>query len=121
MKIVHNAVFPGYLFCRFDMNLKLPVISSHAVEYVVSLNGLPMAIPDVQIEHIRRAVEAGALPAPYVQVGERVRVEFGPLAGLEGILVRRESRGRLVVSVDLLQRSVSLEIDEDHVGSCVHG
>jgi transcriptional antiterminator RfaH len=115
MKIVNNAVFPGYVFCRFDINMKLPVISSCAVEYIVNLNGLPAAIPDVQIEHIRRAVEAGALPAPYVKVGERVRVEFGALAGVEGVLVRSASHGRLIISVDLLQRSVSLEVEEDLV------
>jgi transcription antitermination factor NusG len=117
MKTVDKAVFPGYLFCRFDIGKKLPVISSPAVEYIVSLNGMPESIPEEQIVHIRRAVEAGALPAPYFGVGERVRVQCGALAGVEGVLVRGASRGRLVVSVDLLQRSVALEIDEDQLAA----
>jgi len=115
MKTVDNPVFPGYIFCRFDANRKLPVISSNAVEYIVGTSGVPAPIPEEQIAHIRRAVEAGALPAPYLEVGDRVRVQFGPLAGVEGVLVRDASRGRLVVSVDLLQRSVAVEIDEDQV------
>jgi transcription antitermination factor NusG len=115
MKIVDKPVFPGYLFCRFDTSKKLPVISSHAVEYIVGVNGVPAPIPEEQIAHIRRAVEAGAIPAPYLEVGERVRVQLGALAGVEGVLVRDASRGRLVVSVDLLQRSVAVEIDEDQV------
>ena len=115
MKAVDNPVFPGYIFCRFDAGKKLPVISSPAVEYIVGISGAPYPIPDEQLEAIRRTVEAGARPTPYVKVGEKVRVEFGALAGVEGVIVRTGRRGCFVVSVDLLERSVSLEINEDQV------
>jgi transcriptional antiterminator NusG len=114
-KAIENVIFPGYLFCRFDLRQKLSIISSHSVEYLVGVAGVPSEISDRDICNIRRAVEAGARPAPYLSVGDRVRVEFGVLAGMEGILSRRASGDRLVISIDLLQRSVSLEVSQDQV------
>jgi len=115
MKIIENAVFPGYLFCRFDLRHKVSVISSHSVEYLVSVAGVPSEIPENDMRNIRRAVEAGARPMTYFKAGQRVRVEVGSLAGIEGLLLRCPSGDRLVISIDLLQRSVSLEISKDHV------
>ncbi len=79
------------------------------------MRGMPVPIPDQQIADIRRALEAGARPAPYFKTGARVRVEFGALAGVEGVLARDATTGRLIVSIDLLQRSVTLHIDEHQV------
>jgi transcription antitermination factor NusG len=115
MKVVQNVAFPGYLFCRFDPHKKVPIISSLAIEYIVGSRGMPEPIPDRQIADIRRALEAGARPAPYFRTGQRVRVEYGALAGVEGVLIRDASTGRLIVSIDLLQRSVTLCIDEHQV------
>jgi transcription termination/antitermination protein NusG len=115
MKIVEHVAFPGYLFCRFDPRKKLPVISSCAIEYIVGTRGMPAPIPDQQIADIRRALEAGGRPAPYFKVGQRVRVEYGALAGVEGLLARDASTGQLVVSIDLLQRSVAVYIEEHQV------
>jgi transcription termination/antitermination protein NusG len=115
MKVIENVAFPGYLFCRFDPHKKIPVISSPAIEYIVGTRGMPEPIPDHQIASIRRALEAGARPAPYFRIGQRVRVEYGALAGIEGVLARDASTGRLIISIDLLQRSVALQIDEHQV------
>jgi transcription antitermination factor NusG len=115
IKVIENVAFPGYLFCRFDPTKKLPVISSRAIEYIVGTRGVPAPIPDQQIADIRRALEAGARPAPYFRAGQRVRVEYGALAGVEGVLARDASTGQLVVSIDLLQRSVAVSIDEHQV------
>ena len=115
MKVIENAVFPGYLFCRFDLKQKVSVISSHSVEYLVGVGGVPSEIPEKDMRDIRRAVGAGARPVRYFTVGERVRVEFGSLAGVEGILLRSSTGNRLIVSIDILQRSVSLEVSKDHV------
>jgi len=113
MALVEAPAFPGYVFCRLDVQKKIPVLSSPAVEYIVSFAGHPVTVPDDEIESVRRAVEAGARPRHYLNVGQRIRIEYGPLAGLEGVLERNEKEHRIVVSVHLLQRSVSVEIDCD--------
>jgi transcription antitermination factor NusG len=115
MKVIENAAFPGYLFCRFHLEQKVSVISSHSVQYLVGVGGVPSEIPEKDICNIRRAVEAGARPTPYFKAGQCVRVEFGSLAGVEGILLRCSGGDRLVISIELLQRSVSLEVSKDHV------
>jgi len=115
MAVVQAPVFPGYVFCRLDAQNKVPVISSPAVEYIVSFAGQPATVPDEEIEAVRRAVEAGGLPRSYLSIGQRIRIEYGSLAGLEGVLERNGKENRIVVSVHLLQRSVSVEIDEDQI------
>jgi transcription antitermination factor NusG len=115
MTVIQTPVFPGYVFCRLNPNRKVPVLSTPAVEYIVSFDGVPAIVPEEEIEAVRRAIEAGAVPRSYLAVGQRIRIEYGSLAGLEGILERTGKENRLVVSVHLLQRSVSVEIDDDQV------
>jgi transcription antitermination factor NusG len=115
MKMVETVLFPGYLFCQFDLQRKLPVISSTAVQYVVSVDGAPANIADDLIASIRLAAEAGARPVPYLKAGQRVRVQFGPFAGTEGVFVSEAGKGQLIVSIDLLQRSIALHIDREMV------
>lgn len=114
VKTVENVVFPGYLFCRFDFRKKNLVLGSYGIQHIVGIHGVPMPIPDQQISDVRRTVEAGGRPTPFT-VGQRVRVEVGPLAGVEGVLVRDAAHKRLVVSVALLQRSVTIHVTEDQV------
>jgi transcription antitermination factor NusG len=114
MKVVETAVFPGYVFCKFDIQKKLPVVSAPGVEYIVGFAGIATPIPEVHIQHIRRMVKAGAgacVSDRFTQ-GQRVRVTHGPLEGVEGILVRDPRGDRLVVSIDLLHQSASLHIDQ---------
>jgi transcription antitermination factor NusG len=113
IKQIDQFLFPGYLFCRFDPNDRLPVLSAPGVVDVVGFGKTPKDIPETEIERVRRMVESGLLvtPYPYVQVGQAVLIERGPLAGVEGILVEVKGNTRLVVSVNLLRRSVSAEVD----------
>ncbi len=115
MKSVETAAFPGYIFCRFDAQNKVPVLRSQAVDYIVGIAGVPTPIPDSEIEAIRLALATGAQPAPYLAVGQRVRIEYGALTGVEGILTRNNGEDRITLSVNLLQRSVSMAIDADQV------
>jgi len=115
MKVIQTAAFPGYIFCRFNPQSKVPVLSCPAVEYIVSVDGKPTPIADAEIDAIRCCIAAGGRPAPYLPVGKRVRIEYGALAGIEGILTRVDGRHRLTLSIPLLQRSLSLQIDADQV------
>jgi transcription antitermination factor NusG len=112
-KHVDQFLFPGYIFCRFDPKERLPILTAPGVVDVVGLGKQPEPIPHAEIERIRRMVESGLLitPYPYLQVGQAVLIERGPLSGVEGILVEVKGQVRLVVSVNLLQRSVSAEVD----------
>jgi transcription antitermination factor NusG len=113
MKVVEKPLFPGYVFCSFDIAKKLPVVSCPGVDYIVGCAGVPAPIPEAQIEGIRRMVQAGAVASERFAAGDRVRVMHGPLQGIEGILVREPRGQRLVVSVELLNRGASLLIDQD--------
>lgn len=113
IKLSTKAVFPGYVFCRFDTANKIPVLSSPAVENVVSFGGVYARVSDDEIERIRKAVLAGAVPTPYITIGQQVEVRRGTLTGVRGIVLRRSGRDTLVISMDLLRRSVALEIDAD--------
>jgi transcriptional antiterminator NusG len=116
-KQIDQFLFPGYLFCRFDPNDRLPILTAPGVVDVVGFGKTPERIPDSEVERVRRMVESGLLvtPYPYVQVGQPVLIERGPLSGVEGILVEVKGKVRLVVSVNLLRRSVSAEVDRDSI------
>jgi transcription antitermination factor NusG len=115
MAVVHTPAFPGYIFCRLDAREKVPVLSCPAVDYIVGFGGALTTVPDDEIDGVCRLLDAGASPRPYLAVGQKIRVEYGSLAGLEGILERFGKQNRLVVSLQLLQRSVSLDIDENQI------
>lgn len=112
-KSVDRFLFPGYVFCRLDPGARLPVLTVPGVVGLVGLGKTPVAIPDQEIDRVRSLVQSGLLvmPWPYLNVGDLVLIERGPLAGLEGILQRVKGKYRIVVSIHLLQRSVSAEID----------
>ena len=112
-----RALFPGYLFCRFDSQRRLPIITTPGVVDVIGFGSEPAAIPENEIEAIRSIVRSGAnvAPCPFLREGQRVRVNRGSLEGLEGILVKNKTDWRVVVSVQMLQRSVSVDVDWDWV------
>jgi transcriptional antiterminator NusG len=115
MKTVEVPVFPGYLFCRFDAQKKVPILSSPGVQQIVGIGGSPIPIPEEQIRNIQRVIGAGGYATGYLKQGQRVRVTHGSLVGVEGILVSDLNGERLVVSIDLLTRSACLHIDKDSV------
>jgi transcription antitermination factor NusG len=107
-------LFPGYVFVRMALRDRLRVQEVPGVARLVGFDGTPAALPDVEIEALRASLESGvrAEPHPYLTVGRRVRVKGGPMTGMEGILVRRKGKLRVVISIDQIQRSVALEIEE---------
>ena len=112
IKKVDLALFPGYIFCRLDLERRLPILTTPGVEYIVSQEREPQEIPEAEIDGIMRAVKDGnAKPWPYLKTGDRVRVKLGSFAGVEGILASEKGTDRLVLSVTMLQRSVAVEID----------
>lgn len=111
---VELPLFPGYIFCRFDPREPgVPIVSTPGVIQIVGVGRTPYPIEDSEIDAIDSIIASGlpAEPWPYLEAGTRVRIECGALAGTEGLLVEAKSRHRLIVSVTLLQRSVSVEID----------
>jgi transcriptional antiterminator NusG len=110
-------LFPGYIFCRFDHKQRLPIMTAPGVVSIICFGEDPAPVLDEEIEAVRAIVDSGlgAEPSPFLREGRRIRVIQGPLKSLEGTLVRRESSWRLVISVELLQRSVSVEIDPTHI------
>jgi len=116
-KQIDQYLFPGYVFCRLNPNDRLPVLTAPGVVDLVGFGRIPTPIPEDEIERVRKMVESGLLvsPFPFVKVGETILIERGPLAGVEGILVEEKGRYRLVVSINLLQRSVSAEVDRQSV------
>lgn len=114
-KLVQLPLFPGYVFTRTTLARKRDVVSADGVVFMVGFHGVPVPIPDEQIEAVREIclTKLPCDPYPYLTEGRWVRVIRGPLGGLTGILVRKKSKHRLVVSIDILQKSVSVEIDAD--------
>lgn len=110
-------LFPGYVFVRIALRDRLRVLEVPGVARLVGFNGAPTELPGEEINALREGLEGGlrAQPHPYLTAGRRVRVKRGPLAGLEGILLRRKGNWRVVLSLDLIQRSVSADIEASDV------
>lgn len=111
------VLFPGYVFVNLDLQNKLRVLQIPGVARFVSFQGAPAALGEQDIDLLSKGLTQGvrAEPHPYLKVGKRVRVKHGPLTGMEGILVRKKEKFRLVVSLDLIMRSVMVEVDESDV------
>lgn len=116
-KQVAFPLFPGYCFARFPLQERLAVLTAVGVVEILGNGGGPVPVPDPEIEGVRRLVTSTLPvdPHPYLQQGDWVEVTRGPLAGLQGILLRKGSRARLVISVRLIERAVSVELDADAV------
>ena len=110
-------LFPCYVFIKGGLSRQLDILTTPGIHGWVGCGGRPAFIPNHEIEAIQRVIERCRTvePHPYLTCGDRVRVMAGPLAGLEGILVRKKNLFRLVLSVELLERSAAVEVD----ASCV--
>ena len=117
VKSLSLPLFPNYVFCRFDLNGRLPILVTPGVNFIVGAGRSPVPISAGEVAAIRHILESGvpARPHRYVNVGEVVRIAAGPLEGLTGIVVRTKGCDRLIVSVTLLMRSVSVEIDREWI------
>jgi transcription antitermination factor NusG len=107
-------LFPGYVFVRLALRDRLRVVQIPSVVHLVGFGGLPTALPDTEMEIMRSGLSERlrAEPHPFLMEGRRVRVRSGPLAGMRGILLRRKGKARFVISVELIMRSMAVEMDE---------
>jgi transcription antitermination factor NusG len=106
-------VFPCYLFLRMNLERKLAVLQTPGIFWLLGNSGNAAVVPEADIEAIRKIASSTAAfePHPYLKSGDRVRVVSGPITGVEGILTRVKNRYRIVLSVDLLQQALAVEID----------
>src|SRR5580692_8376723 len=108
-----QSLFPGYVFCRLNAQDRLPVLTVPGVVGIVGFGDGPTIIPEDEVARVRAMLNCGlvVMPWPFLKIGEAVLIERGPLAGVEGLLLEVKGKYRIVVSINLLQRSVSSEID----------
>src|ERR1041385_1037560 len=119
VSIIEEPLFHGYVFCRSQSNLMEIIRGSPGIIRIVAFGGKPHAVPDKEIEALQHIVrgkrEYSAFP--YLNVGQKVRVISGPFTGISGIITRFKNHYRLVVSLDVIMKSVSVEIDQSEVAS----
>jgi transcription antitermination factor NusG len=120
VKEISQVLFPGYLFVHLDPEYRMPVLTTPGVYALVGIGKAPLAIPDHEIDAIRKMVESKLpiQPWPFMKVGQRVRIDYGPLSGMEGILIQVKKSLRVIVSVELVERSVAVEVSADMITSC---
>lgn len=112
-----QPLFSGYVFCRFDPNRRLPIVTTPGVVSIIGFGKEPAPIADSEIEAVQTVLRSGlaAEPCPFLREGQRVRVKHGALEGVEGILLKKKSEWRMIVSVTMLQRSLAVEIDREAI------
>ena len=117
IKRAELPLFPGYIFCRFEPSQRVPILKTPSVTRIVGIGYTPIPISEQEMADIQTVVKSGLsiLPHPFLQVGQRVRIEGGPLQGLEGLIIDLRKRDRLIISITLLQRSVAVQINSGWV------
>jgi len=113
VKRLSLPLFPCYVFIRASLDRRLPIVTTPGVYAFVGVEGRAARIPDAEIDAVHRTMDSllHVEPHPFLRSGDWVRVKSGPLEGIEGILVRKTNRFRLVLSVEMLEKSVALEVD----------
>ena len=113
-KQIAMVLFPGYVFVSIELEERGGVLKLPGVVRFVTFQGQPAVVPEHEIKTIGISTRSGLAiePHPYLQKGRHVRIRSGPMTGVEGILVRRKDKFRVVISVDLIMRSVAAEVDE---------
>jgi transcriptional antiterminator NusG len=116
-KRLEVPLFPGYIFVRLPFQERLRVLEIPSVARLVGFDNLPTPLPDAEMEAMRNGLtrHLRAVPHPYLKVGRRVRVIRGPLEGCEGILLRNKGDFRVVLSIDLIMRSVAVEVGAEDI------
>lgn len=116
-KVLELPLFPSYVFVQVNANNRLDLLRLPGVLGLVCFQGKPAPVASAEIENLRQGLADRRVvhPHPYLKAGRRVRIRSGAMAGVEGILVRRSDGARVVLSISLLQRSVSVDIDEADV------
>jgi transcriptional antiterminator NusG len=122
-KTLLTPLFPGYLFVRSDLSNKLQILSTPGIFFIVENAGHACVIPKSEIDSIRKVIESGvqARVHPFVSSGDKVRILYGPLSDITGILTRFKNQCRVVLAVEALQKAVSVEVDLDNVERVTEG
>jgi transcription antitermination factor NusG len=128
IKEIDQVLFPGYIFCRFTRADRLRVLNSPGVESIVACGKTEIPVDDSEIEAVRALTTSRRplAPWPYLQIGQNVAIESGPLTGLRGVVIRDAETWRVVVSVEALGRSIAVEVDREMIsperaGVILHG
>jgi transcription antitermination factor NusG len=118
--VLSLPLFPCYVFVRGDLDRKLQVVTTPGIHMILYRGEQVAIVPNQEIEAIQRVVDGPSQiePYPFLKCGKRVRVVRGSLEGVEGILVRKKNLFRLVLSVDMLARSVAVEVHASDVEPC---
>jgi transcription antitermination factor NusG len=113
VKLVERPFFPGYVFCKLDLERRLPALMVPGIVSIVGVGRTPYPVSEDELDAVRAVINSklAASPWPFLQTGQRVLIERGPLTGMEAILVEIKSSYRVVVSISLLRRSVAAEVD----------
>lgn len=113
VKELELPLFTGYVFCQFDVRFRLPILTTPGVMRIVGVGREPSAVPDSEIDALMSVARSGlpVEPWPFLQPGCPIRIEDGPLRGIEGTLLEIRQKERLVLSVGLLRRSIAVEVD----------
>jgi transcription antitermination factor NusG len=116
-KALDLPLFPGYVFCCFNPHDRLPILTTPGIVSVLGRGNVPEPVKLSEIRSIQTVAESGrpVQPWPFLQQGQKIRIEAGPLSGTEGTLLRVKNELRLVVSVTLLQRAMAVELDQELV------
>ena|SRR5271154_609339 len=118
IRVVEQPLFPGYVFCRSQSNLMEVIRGSPGIIRIVAFGGKPHPVPDKEIEALQQIIrgkrEYSAFP--YLNVGQKVHVISGPLTGISGTIMQFKNRDRLIISLDVVMKSVSVEIERWEVG-----
>ena len=116
---VSLPLFPGYIFVHADLQERRKVIELPSVLQVLGNRFGESVLSDMEIDQLRRTVASKrAQPHPYLSVGMRARIISGPLSGVEGLLVRKKGSLKVVLTVELVQQSVAIEVDSCDVEPC---
>ena len=116
---VELPLFRGYLFVRIASTERVRVLEAPAVVSIVGNGREPLALPDNEIDTLRKELGLRQVdPFPYLKVGQRARIRSGALAGLEGVIVRKDERLQVVVSIDAIMRSFAVHVHADEVELC---
>jgi transcription antitermination factor NusG len=117
VRVVEEPLFPGYVFCSSQSNLMEIVRGSFGIIRIVAFGGRPHPVPDKEIEALLRIVHGQReySSCSYLSVGQKVQVISGPLTGISGTITRFKQRDRLVLSLEVIMKSVSVDIDQSEV------
>ena len=110
-------LFPGYVFCKFDPALRLPVLTTPGIVKIVGASNEPEPVDEVEILSLQTAMKSdrAVQPWPYLREGQQVRILAGGLTGVVGRLLKVKNDCHLVLSITMLQRSVAVDVDRDSV------